>query len=220
MANTVKISNVCPAIYGISVRRYQQLAKEGLVPPSVGGFIDFLVATKALISYYQKLVQGTGSITLVEERARLTKVQADLSTLAYEKELGNLLEKNQVIHIWSAMIQASRSRFLSIPVKTAPLLEGLTKQEIKKILEDVIYDALNELASMELGDGVVEREAKNEPQAIKKEQVVADHKVKKIKERKRCAVCNRKIDKRATLCKRCASKQREKNKKQNVNTKK
>jgi hypothetical protein len=62
MANTVKIDKVCPNVFGISVRRYQQLAKESILPQSDNGYIDFVLATKHLISYYQKLVEGQGSI--------------------------------------------------------------------------------------------------------------------------------------------------------------
>ncbi|MBU1864265.1 MAG: hypothetical protein KKH94_11420 [Candidatus Omnitrophica bacterium] len=147
MANTVKLDSVCPSVYGISVRRYQQLAKEGLVPSPADGLIDFVASTKALITYYQKLLQGQGSITLTDERARLTKVQADIAILEYEKTTGQLLEKDEVISAWKAMIMACRSRLLSIPTKAAPLIEGLNKRESQHVLEKMVWEALNELSN-------------------------------------------------------------------------
>jgi len=134
-------------VYGISVRRYQQLAKEGLVPSPADGLIDFVASTKALITYYQKLLQGQGSITLTDERARLTKVQADIAILEYEKTTGQLLEKDEVISAWKAMIMACRSRLLSIPTKAAPLIEGLNKRESQHVLEKMVWEALNELSN-------------------------------------------------------------------------
>jgi phage terminase Nu1 subunit (DNA packaging protein) len=146
MANTVKIDKVCPNVFGISVRRYQQLAKESILPPSDNGYIDFVLATKHLISYYQKLVEGQGSITLTEERARLARVQADLATLEYQKAQGKLVDADEVERIWIAMGQACRSRLLSIPAKLPPLLEGKSKVECQGILRDHIYEALDELS--------------------------------------------------------------------------
>lgn len=146
MANTVKIDKVCPNVFGISVRRYQQLAKESILPPPDNGYIDFVLATKHLISYYQKLVEGQGSITLTEERARLARVQADLATLEYQKAQGKLVDADEVERIWIAMGQACRSRLLAIPSKLPPLLEGKSKPECQRILRDHIYEALDELS--------------------------------------------------------------------------
>jgi phage terminase Nu1 subunit (DNA packaging protein) len=146
MANTVKIDKVCPNVFGISVRRYQQLAKESILPQSDNGYIDFVLATKHLISYYQKLVEGQGSITLTEERARLARVQADLVTLEYKKAIGELVDADEVSRIWIAMGQACRSRLLAIPAKLPPLLEGKNKVECHRILQDHIYEALDELS--------------------------------------------------------------------------
>lgn len=142
----MKLDKVCPHIFGISVRRYQQLAKEGILPPSTNGYIDFVLATKHLIFYYQKLVEGQGSITLTEERARLARAQADLATLEYQKALGKLVDIDEVEQKWFAMGQVCRSRLLAIPAILPPLLEGKSKPEWQMILQKHIYQALNELS--------------------------------------------------------------------------
>jgi phage terminase Nu1 subunit (DNA packaging protein) len=215
MANTVKLDSVCPAVYGISVRRYQQLAKDGLVPASVDGIIDFVTSTKALIAYYQKLAAGQGSITLIEERARLTKMQADMATLDYAKRLGNLLEKDEVVRAWAGMVAACRARLLSIPVKVTPALDGLERMERKTKIEEAIFEALSELGTMtseEIKQAAVKpehAEAIKEPEAAK---VKRKGKIKKGgKWKKLCALCGKKeIDRRSKFCRRCAALKREK----------
>lgn len=239
MANTVKLDSVCPGIYGISVRRYQQLAKEGLVPPSEDGHIDFIASTKALVAYYQKLLQGKGSITLVEENARLTKIKADMAMLDYQKRLGNLLEKDEVVRAWSGQITAARSKLLAIPAKVTPALDGLNRAERKQRIEEMLHEAMADMSEMTSDDikqavvklehftaagikaeegkggaahaadlGVKAKEKNGKGHNVKK------HNVKK-KVKKLCALCLKKeIDRRARLCKRCASLERERMKKE------
>jgi phage terminase Nu1 subunit (DNA packaging protein) len=226
MANEIKLDKMCPEVYGISVRRYQQLAKEGLVPPSENGFIDFVASTKALIAYYQKLLQGKGSITLVEENARLTKIKADMAYLDYEKRRGQLLERNEVVRAWSTMIGAAKTKLLAIGVKVTPVLDGLTRAERKERIDEIVHESLEDLAEMtsdELKKAVVSPEhvsaaaGKETPvkKAVKK-QKAKDRNIKK-KEKKLCALCNKKeIDRRATYCKACAALQREQEKKKRV----
>lgn len=214
MANTVKLDSVCPAVYGISVRRYQQLAKDGLVPASVDGIIDFVTSTKALIAYYQKLAAGQGSITLIEERARLTKTQADMAALDYAKRLGNLLEKDEVLRAWAGMVAACRARLLSIPVEVTPALDGLERMERKTKIEEAIFEALSELGGMtseEIKQAAVKPE---HAEAVKAEGPGAERKgkIKKGGKRKKlCALCGKKeIDRRSKFCRRCAALKREK----------
>jgi len=183
MANTVKLDKVCPGIFGISVRRYQQLARENILPPTDNGYIDFIHATKRIISYYQRLVEGQGSITLTEERARLAKAQADLAILEYQKAKNKLVDAEDVERIWLAMGLACRSRLLAIPVKLAPLLEGKSKAECKMILENNIYEALNELSEKLVADAVKEASEKGDGQ--EEEEVKTQDKTKQGKKKGR-----------------------------------
>lgn len=193
MANTVRIDKLCPAVFGISDRRYRQLAKEGIVPPVEDGRVDFITAVKHLLSYYQKLVEGQGAITLTEERARLTKYMADKAKLEMEKTMGALVEASEVDRAWAAMGQACRSRLLSLPVNLAHVLAGLRTQEIKQILEERIYEALNELAAGGQ-DVIVDVMPAAIAQAIDKEP-------------NKCQVCGKRIGSKAIRCKKCAGRE-------------
>ncbi len=220
MASTVRLDTVCPGVFGISDRRYRQLAKEGIVPPVSEGLIDFVAATKALLSYYQKLVEGQGSITLTEEKARLTKTQADMAIMELRKREGTLLERDEVLRAWTGMISSARSRMLAIPDKITPALDGLNRVERKARLTEEVYEALAELAAMSSED--------IKQAAVKPEHVEAKREEKgkgspgqaeagpgkkgggKRNGKKLCPKCGkRKIDRRSKLCRKCAAKARE-----------
>ncbi len=52
----VKVADFCEGIADITERRYRQLAKEGWVPDTVKGEIDFKGAVKGLLNYYRDRV--------------------------------------------------------------------------------------------------------------------------------------------------------------------
>lgn len=196
MANTVKLDKLCPGIFGISERRYRQLAQEGIVPPVEDGLVDFVAATKHLIAYYQKLVEGQGAITLTEERARLTKFQAEKAKMETERMQETLVEAAEVEKRWLALGQACRTRLLAIPGKASPRLVGCAVNEIKHVLEANIHEALNELA---------DRLGAKAPEAPKTKAAVREAGEEKKPEGK-CTGCGQKISSRSTRCRRCAGK--------------
>ena len=63
MANEVELEKVAKSVFGISSRRYRQLANDEIVPPVVKGMIDFVAASKAIIAYYRKLAESQGSLS-------------------------------------------------------------------------------------------------------------------------------------------------------------
>ena len=215
MANTVKLDKLCPGIFGISERRYRQLAQEGIVPPVEDGLVDFIAATKHLIAYYQKLVEGQGAITLTEERARLTKFQAEKAKMETERMQETLVEASEVEKRWLALGQACRARLLGIPGKSSPRLVGCTVNEMKQILEENIHEALNELADR-LGANVPEAPAAEAPavEAAAPETVVAVEVAAPVMpagsvengSTGKCVGCGQKISSRSVRCRRCAGK--------------
>jgi phage terminase Nu1 subunit (DNA packaging protein) len=212
MANTVTLDKLCPEIFGISDRRYRQLAKEGIVPPVVDGRVDFVAATKHLLAYYQKLVEGQGAITLTEERARLTKFMAEKTRMEVEKLRGTLVDASEVERTWMAMGQVCRLRLLALPVKVSPLLDGLDKRERKQVLEDNISAALDELAvHVASKEFDVEAELRSSAPATEEKQVKKSmgkqgNKKKGGKDPARCVDCRKRISRNATRCPKCSNK--------------
>ena len=81
---------------------------------------------------------------------RKLAAQAKIVELEYAKLRGLLVETDAVTAVVTRMISDTRARLLGIPTKTAPQLTGRkTANEIKAILEDRIYEALNELSRID-----------------------------------------------------------------------
>ncbi len=149
---TVKLDDICKNLFGITPRRYRQLASEGILPPVVKGEIDVAKATRALLDYYRKLLQGQGSLTLTDERARLTKIQADRKELQLQKERGELIHVETAMKMWGSVIQQIRQKLLAIPTKASPILHGAkTIAETKETLEKFIFEVLEEITETEPG---------------------------------------------------------------------
>jgi len=151
MANEVKLEVACKTILGITSRRYRQLAKEGIVPEPVKGEIDILRACKAIIEYYRKLAQGQGSLTLTDERARLTKLRADQQELKLKKERGELIQVDLAMSLWGSVCMNIRNKLLAMPTKLAPLVFACKKiSEVKEVIEKNIQEVLEEVANPNL----------------------------------------------------------------------
>lgn len=89
---------------------------------------------------------------LERQRTRLTRAQADLTELQIEKLRGTLIEASVVERVQGAMISAFRARMLSLPAKAAPFVIGFDDEaEAQQLLEELVYEALNELADWDAG---------------------------------------------------------------------
>jgi phage terminase Nu1 subunit (DNA packaging protein) len=95
----------------------------------------------------QKKKEKSG--TLTEQRTRLVKAQANKAELEAEALEGNLIPVNIVSDVWADQISNCRAKLLSIPNRSAKILEKKTAKEIESKLMDLIYEALNELADYE-----------------------------------------------------------------------
>ncbi len=96
MANEVKLDVVSMKVFGITSRRYRQLAKDEKVPEVKGGKIDFVLACKNLIDYYRKLAEGGGSLTLTDQRAELTRLKVEEKSIEVEQLKGNLISRDAI----------------------------------------------------------------------------------------------------------------------------
>jgi phage terminase Nu1 subunit (DNA packaging protein) len=146
----IALDALCPEIFGFSTRRYRQLAEEGILPKPVKGSLDLLKAVKAVIAYKDKLLEGSGSLDLTEERTRLTRIQADRKELDFKQATGELISTALTMTLYGAILQNVKTRATGMPTKLAPLLYGREMAEIKAILERHIDEMLNEFASPDL----------------------------------------------------------------------
>jgi phage terminase Nu1 subunit (DNA packaging protein) len=86
-----------------------------------------------------------------QERAKLTRLQAEKVTLDLEQQRGKLLPLEMVILAWQGQVANARSKLLALPPKVASQVLGMESYvDIEHIIRDIIYEALDELAD----DGV------------------------------------------------------------------
>jgi hypothetical protein len=88
-----------------------------------------------------------------QERARLTKAQADKTELEARELRGEMVRAEDVIESWGRMLGALRSRLLSIPSKSAPRARAAENDEqAAKLVEVEVLEALQELSDDGLPD--------------------------------------------------------------------
>ena len=144
-------------IIGMTVQGVQQLNKTADPPPKgSNGFPprEFGVWLK------RRHLRGVGvdqtgtRYDYEQERARLTKAQADRTELEARELMGEMVRVEVISAEWARMLGAMRQRLLSIPTKSAPRARGAASDvEAAAILELQIIEALEELSD----DGVDDR---------------------------------------------------------------
>ena len=90
---------------------------------------------------------GADSFDLTAERARLAHHQANKAALEAEQLAGSLIEIEAVADIVGAEYANVRSKLLVIPSKAAPQVIGLSIAAAKALLDDMIFEALDELTA-------------------------------------------------------------------------
>lgn len=87
-------------------------------------------------------------INFEAERARLTKEQADKVAMDNAVKRGDLMSATEVARHWGGLIVNAKTRLLSIPTKSAPLVLGAKSLPVaREIIERFVIEALNELVS-------------------------------------------------------------------------
>ena len=126
------------------------LINKGVLPISSGkSSVNIDICRVAYIHHLRKAARytkrdGTGDVQ--EEKARLTKAQADERELIVAKLRGDLLDANDVQRLWSDYAANVRSKLLSLPTKAAHhVLAAENFAEAEKVLKEIVYEALQEL---------------------------------------------------------------------------
>jgi len=92
-------------------------------------------------------MESSGVLDLSQERAKLTKLQAEKATLELEQQCGTLLPLEMVIVAWQGQIANAKARLLALPPKVASQVLGMESYvEVEHVIKDIIYEALDELA--------------------------------------------------------------------------
>ena len=91
--------------------------------------------------------RSSGELDYTQERAKLTRLQAEKVTLELEQQRGNLLPMELVIAAWQGHVANARAKLLALPPKVASQVLGMESYvEVEHEIRDIIYEALDELA--------------------------------------------------------------------------
>ena len=90
--------------------------------------------------------ETSGVLDLSQERAKLTKLQAEKATLELEVSRGNLIPMELVVETWQGHIGNARAKLLAMPAKAAAQTIGMDEYlETEQFLTGLINEALDEL---------------------------------------------------------------------------
>jgi len=105
--------------------------------------VQYICYLRKLSGYNKK----TGTGDMQEEKTRLTKAQADAAELKVSELEGLLLPVQMVLNNWSNVMSIVRVGLLGLAPKVAHrLMAAKSVQEMKVIIDEVVYMILNELA--------------------------------------------------------------------------
>lgn len=153
LESATKVSvQVIARLLMISERRVQQLANEGVIPRTESRRYNLEESVQAYIQFLQGKNVGRAmadeQIDFHEEKARLTKIQADKAQLELDEMARSLVKAEEVSREWYNAVTDCKGRLLSIPSKAAPIVAAETSAgACKKIIDDLVFEALEELGS-------------------------------------------------------------------------
>ncbi|MFZ9066269.1 MAG: hypothetical protein ACO23R_02735 [bacterium] len=138
-------------ILGLKAPAVSQLQTDGVFQPVSRGRYDIFDVIQKYVQYLRKKSDarssGSGSADFHEEKARLTKAQADMAEMEAEEMSGSMVRVEEVLRVWQEILMAMKGKLLSVPSKAATLVaDEDNPAQCKEILELMVREALNELS--------------------------------------------------------------------------
>ena len=92
--------------------------------------------------------RSSGDLDYTQERAKLTRLQAEKVTLELEQQRGKLLPMELVIAAWQGHIANARAKLLALPPKAAAQVVGMESYlEVEQVITELTHEALDELST-------------------------------------------------------------------------
>ena len=89
-----------------------------------------------------------GELDYTQERAKLTKLQAEKVSLELEQLRGTLLPTEMVVVGWMGHVANARAKLLAMPAKAAAEIVGMESYlEVEQVITELIHEALDELST-------------------------------------------------------------------------
>jgi len=151
-------------LVGLTIQGTQALSKSSDPPPKGSGGYP---AREIGLWLKRRHLKGVGvdaagqRYDYEQERARLTKAQADKTELEAGELRGYMVRTEWVTEEWQRMLGNLKQRLLSLPTKAAPRVRGaLSDAEAAALLESEVLEALQELSSDGLDSRTRDRQAR------------------------------------------------------------
>lgn len=149
---------VLAKFFGLTPRRVQQLADDGILPVKKVGnrnIYYFLQCVQAYLFYLQK--KAVGQETKLEkadlERKKLEEevgwkgAKREMAEIELAVRRGEVHRAEHVREMFEGMISYARAGFLSIPGRVAMDVVGGTPAAASKIIKEAIYEVLANMAA-------------------------------------------------------------------------
>lgn len=133
--------------------RVTQLVKEGVIPRKERGRYELVPVVRGYIKYLRErgLRSDVSGDDYNTHRTRLVKTKADLAELEKAQIEEMLIPASDVEKAWIDVSQNMRQKLLAVPQRLSPDVFAAEKlTEVKAILKEGIYDALEEISQVEV----------------------------------------------------------------------
>lgn len=129
------------SILGVSLKAVYKWRDKGMPVTETGD--NTLVSFEDWARFY---AGGSKALNFQEEKARLTKFQADREQIRVEEALGRLVRTDLVESIWASAIIAFKTRIMALPDKIVNITGDAS---IKPDLKLMVNEALTELSNID-----------------------------------------------------------------------
>ena len=135
---------------GITERRVQQLAAEGIIKKEARGRYNLVESVRGYCAFMQDVAsgsQGEKETDYGDARTQKMRADADKSIMEAAKLAGNLIPAEIVSYSWNHMVGAFRAKLLNLPKKTAPVVQHESSfRKCQSALQAAIHECLAELS--------------------------------------------------------------------------
>lgn len=155
-------SKAVAAWLGLTERRVRQLRDEGVIAEKQPGLYD-LQAT--VLRYITFLRNGSGKISLNDERAGLTRAKREAAEMENKLRMGELHRTQDIETGLKTVFLNIRGRFLALPAKLSPTLAGMGGNqtaifdELKQAIDETLEELSDYRTALEARDGEKDEEA-------------------------------------------------------------
>jgi hypothetical protein len=142
--NLINLEKHCEQIFGITSRRYRQLAKDDpSIPEPVKGMVNYPRSALALINHYRQQCEARGDLSLTEERKLKVKTDRQLKEIELMIKRGELIPRDQVLNEFLSRISAVKTGLLGQHKILPPLLIGLEPRDMADVIKKANFHLLD-----------------------------------------------------------------------------